>query len=256
MKRWSLMTALYIGVRYLGIVFSVVNILWNFPFYVTDVVRTVLYFIGLWMPVVVNAMLGVIMMTRIHAMYQRSKKNFIFLVTVFLASTIATGVMTGIGIGHASGEELILSGTHQCSFVLPAGDLRLIFETWIPTFIWEILALCLTVWIVTKHLCELRQSLAIGDCFVVLVKSHVLYFVAFAAVSCFYIGVLSPKIMYSTSTGTGIYYGVVQIAQLLQMFVLGPRLILSVRAYHAKLVSRSDEGIGMATIAFQERGKV
>ncbi|KAG0695174.1 hypothetical protein DFH29DRAFT_1005695 [Suillus ampliporus] len=83
-----------------------------------------------------------------------------------------------------------------------------------------------------------------------------LYFVAFAAVSCFYIDVLSPKIIYLTSTGTGVYYGVVQIAQLLQMFVLGPRLILNVRAYHAKLVSRSDEGIGMATIAFQERGKV
>ncbi|KAG0695173.1 hypothetical protein DFH29DRAFT_956597 [Suillus ampliporus] len=50
------------------------------------------------MPVVVNAMLGVIMMTWIHAMYQRSKKIFIFLVAVLLASTIATRVMTGIGI--------------------------------------------------------------------------------------------------------------------------------------------------------------
>jgi len=38
-----------------------------------------------------------------------------------------------------------------------------------------------------------------------------------------------------------------------QMFVLGPRLILGVREYHAKLVAKSDEGDGMASIVFQER---
>jgi len=37
------------------------------------------------------------------------------------------------------------------------------------------------------------------------------------------------------------------------MFVLGPRLILSIRDYQAKLVTNSDEGTAMSTIAFQER---
>jgi hypothetical protein len=36
------------------------------------------------------------------------------------------------------------------------------------------------------------------------------------------------------------------------MFVLGPRLILGVREYNAKLVVDSDEGTAMATIAFRE----
>jgi hypothetical protein len=35
------------------------------------------------------------------------------------------------------------------------------------------------------------------------------------------------------------------------MFVLGPRLILSVRNFNAKLVARSDEGTAMTTIVFQ-----
>jgi hypothetical protein len=56
--------------------------------------------------------------------------------------------------------------------------------------------------------------------------------------------------------GSGIYYGVFQIAQFVQMFVLGPRLVLSIREYHAKLVAISDEGTGITTIAFQERGHV
>ena len=37
------------------------------------------------------------------------------------------------------------------------------------------------------------------------------------------------------------------------MFVLGPRLILSVREYLAKLTAASDEGTCMTTIAFQEQ---
>jgi len=48
-----------------------------------------------------------------------------------------------------------------------------------------------------------------------------------------------------------IFVGVTQIAAMVQMFVLGPRLILSVREYHAELVVNSNTGIHMSTIAFQ-----
>lgn len=172
-----------------------------------------------WMPVVVNAMLGgerlscgalpyrlhwnisqVIMMNRIHAMYQQSKTMLIFLVVVFLASMIATGVMTTIVTSPVSGGklyswlqvssarthwrklvELILSGTHICLFI---GDLPLILETWIPTIVWEVLVLFLAVWIIIKHFRELRQSptgSTIKDCFAILIKGHVLYFVAWVS---------------------------------------------------------------------------
>jgi len=49
------------------------------------------------------------------------------------------------------------------------------------------------------------------------------------------------------------YGGFLQITQIVQMFVLGPRLILGVREHHVKLVAHSDEGTGMASIVFQER---
>jgi len=52
--------------------------------------------------------------------------------------------------------------------------------------------------------------------------------------------------------GAEIYQGVLQIAEVLQTFVLGPRLILGVREYHAKLVANSDEGGSMASVVFQE----
>ncbi|KAG0692199.1 hypothetical protein DFH29DRAFT_551567 [Suillus ampliporus] len=138
--------------------------------------------------------------------------------------------------------------------------LNLIDEISIPTLLWEVLALCLAVWTVINHFRELRQSptgLTIGDCFMVLIRSHVQYFAIVAIVSFLYIGSLSPKIMYSVSAGiASFFFGTIQLSQALQMFVLGPRLILSVRQCHAKLVSRSDEGTGMTTIAFEVLGRV
>ena len=51
--------------------------------------------------------------------------------------------------------------------------------------------------------------------------------------------------------GAEVYGGVSQIAQVMEMFILG-RLILGVRKYHADLLAKSDEGTGMASIVFQD----
>jgi hypothetical protein len=55
------------------------------------------------------------------------------------------------------------------------------------------------------------------------------------------------------SLDTQIYFGLDHIFQLVQLFVLGPRLILGVREYHAELVAKSDTASAMTSIAFQER---
>jgi hypothetical protein len=52
--------------------------------------------------------------------------------------------------------------------------------------------------------------------------------------------------------GTEIYNAILQITKALQMFVLGPRLILGVREYHAKLVANSHAGSGIYSVVFQE----
>jgi hypothetical protein len=207
-----------------------------------------------WIPVVVNAMLGVILMMRVHAMYERSKKMLIFLGVVLLASTIASAVITGIANIGVVGEEYILSGYRMCTTAISPNEIDLTYESLISTAIWETLVLCLAIWIVIKHFRELRQSpngSTIGNFYMVLAKSHVFYFLAFVVVACLNLGAISPTISYSFSTGAVAYSSLLTIAQALQMFVLGPRLILSVREYNAKVVARSDEGTCMTSIAFQ-----
>jgi hypothetical protein len=51
--------------------------------------------------------------------------------------------------------------------------------TWMLSTVWEVLTLCLAVWIAVKHLRELRQHSPGGivdDCFTVLIKTHMFYF--------------------------------------------------------------------------------
>jgi hypothetical protein len=73
-------------------------------------------------------------------------------------------------MGWISGAY-VLSGVHQCSY---SGTIALIETTWILGMAWEILTLCLATWTAVKHF---RESTGrVGDCFTILMKTHVFYF--------------------------------------------------------------------------------
>ncbi|KIK38399.1 hypothetical protein CY34DRAFT_15090 [Suillus luteus UH-Slu-Lm8-n1] len=183
----------------------------------------------------------------------------IFLVIIFLAVNITCGIITAIALKYIVAEELIeLSGTYVCTFGFE-GDVELLISmVWTLNTAWEVLALCLSIWVAMKHFRELRRlgpsiGSTIEDCFRVLIKSHMLYFASFVGVSCLQLGYLSPELENSNSMGVEILYGGLQVLLVVQMFVLGPRLILSVREYYAKLMAESDAETSMISIVFQER---
>ncbi|KAG1784727.1 uncharacterized protein HD556DRAFT_1451473 [Suillus plorans] len=290
-KRWSLMTVLYLIIRYIGIPFSVTNIL-GMPhalpvFHFSDqrhtenmasvsltdavsilhpshsyaintliCVSTITNHAVNGTNVALTTMLGVIMISRLHAMYQESRAMLIFLVIIFLAVNIACAVIMVIALKYLVGGELIISGAHMCSYELEGNDPLLISMISVLNSVWEVLVLCLSVWIAVKHFRDMRRlGLSTGskivDCFKVLIQSHVLYFASFVGVSCIQLVYLSPNLN-ANSIGDQVLDGAVQILSVVQMFVLGPRLILSVREYHAELVECSDAEITMNTIIFLE----
>jgi len=53
--------------------------------------------------------------------------------------------------------------------------------------------------------------------------------------------------------GAETYVGILQISSVVQVVVLGPHLILSIRQYNAEVVAESDEATDMTSIAFQQR---
>ncbi|KAG2092658.1 uncharacterized protein F5147DRAFT_779596 [Suillus discolor] len=255
-----------VWLRYGGIIYAVLDMPANIPtVYVTDggrvtfsifLIECIFFNFEQWcIFTIANIILGVIMITRLHAMYQRSRKMLIFLVVFFLTVTITSGVITVIRSIHLTGEELVLSGAYQCSY---EGDSFLLSAiTWILGTVWEALVLYLSVRIAIKHFRERPSTgLIIEDCFTVLIKSHVFYFASFVAVAALYMSLLSPNLRNGISAEDALYHGVVLLSSLLQMFLLGPRLILSVREHSTRLVDDSDGATAMTTIAFQERTPV
>ncbi|KAG2107516.1 uncharacterized protein F5147DRAFT_837398 [Suillus discolor] len=210
----------------------------------------IMYELWYWMTVLVFAMLWVISVTRLYAMYQGSRKILILLIVTLLVVNIfdvVAGVLENL---QTSGEEFILSGTYQCSINYGEDVLLLNSISWIVSISWEVLVLSLAVWIAVKHFRELRRHSAggiIGDCFTVLMKTHVVYFASCVAVSCTCI------ILDFSPISSMTFSGFLQILIVVQMFVLGPRLILGLREFNAKLVADSDAATGMISIVFQER---
>ncbi|KIK36110.1 hypothetical protein CY34DRAFT_539568 [Suillus luteus UH-Slu-Lm8-n1] len=153
---------------------------------------------------------------------------------------------------------MILSGTHTCYYEYE-GDVQPLISTIAMLYtVWEVLALSLSIWIAVKQFRDLRRlspstGSIIGDCFRVLIQSHVLYFASFVGVSCLELGYLSAEVEDLFSKGAQMLEGAFETFLVIQMFVLGPRLILSVRANHAKIVAGSDAETCMNSIVFQER---
>ena len=82
-------------------------------------------------------------------------------------------------MGWTLSAELLLSGIPQCASEFIGDAAFLTQMAWILTTAWEIFAVCLAIWIAVKHFRELeRPSIgwAVGDCFKILVETHVFYF--------------------------------------------------------------------------------
>ncbi|KAG2135143.1 hypothetical protein DEU56DRAFT_981231 [Suillus clintonianus] len=221
---------------------------------------TILWVMQNCMPAVVIVILGVVMIIRLHAMYLGSRKMLIFLIVVFLALTIATGVILTVCTSLMGiPEEYVLSGMYQCGYTHSGENVPFLINVdWVLVtgLIWEVLTLSLAVWIVIKHFHEMRQQSTrwnVKDCFTVLIKTHVFYFAAFVLFSCFTFSELSPKLWNISSVGVQIYGGVIPVLSTVQLFVLGPRLILDIRAYNAQVLVNSDEETVMTAIVFHER---
>ena len=73
-------------------------------------------------------------------------------------------------------SELVLSGSYLC---VGENNQLLTAATWRLGTVWEVLVLCLAVWVAVKHFRELQRpptGWTVGDTFEVLTKTHVLYF--------------------------------------------------------------------------------
>jgi len=78
-------------------------------------------------------------------------------------------------------EEIVLSGTYMCDYSTNRDSGLLRDVAYICGIVWEVLALCLAVWVGVQHSREMERPWSrwtVVDCFTVLIKTHVHYFIA------------------------------------------------------------------------------
>ncbi|KAG1795303.1 uncharacterized protein HD556DRAFT_377275 [Suillus plorans] len=197
-QRWSVMTVMYLGVRYLGILYVTVTTLASVPtISLTDTVNVSLFGMCATRG---RSLAGFVRRDYLYRMeldwycdicdaVGHHHHSVACYVSIQKDPDIShchlpgcqhfNGVVTIMASMHTSGEELILSGTYQCQMKYAEHVIFLLSICWILATVWEVLTLSLAVWIAVKHFRELRQHSAggiIGDCFTVLMKTHVVYF--------------------------------------------------------------------------------
>jgi len=67
----------------------------------------------------------------------------------------------------------------MCAYELDGIEVLLVDISWILGTAWETLVLSLAVWIAIKHFRQLQQTStgwAVGDCFTILIQTHIFYF--------------------------------------------------------------------------------
>jgi len=116
------------------------------------------------------SIMQVIMIAWLHAMYQRSRMVLIFIVVIFLAIRITDVVILAILTMQISGGKLssfmnfqvhqahwqvpveyILSSTYLCMIDYTGDFIFMDSMISILDTVWEVLTLCLVVWIAVKH---------------------------------------------------------------------------------------------------------
>ncbi|KAG2075297.1 hypothetical protein BDR04DRAFT_33208 [Suillus decipiens] len=95
-RRWSLMSIMYLAVRYAVMPYGITIMLASLPSVsLTDTVSSTAYFALNWITLSIDTVLCAITITRLYAMYQRSRKMLVFLIVIAASFAIVGGVTSG-----------------------------------------------------------------------------------------------------------------------------------------------------------------
>ncbi|KAH7910976.1 hypothetical protein BJ138DRAFT_1151771 [Hygrophoropsis aurantiaca] len=258
----SLMSLLYVVVRYLGIT-TIIFLDYQLIYMIivdgdlplTEPVRLRLYDLQTWGPFVTGIASDGIMILRLYAMYEKSRKILIFLLVCFVARVVALAVILGLATGPGSGisaTEYLLSGTYFCSV---APNITFVNFTLVPTLFFELILFALASRCFVRHAAELRRSShgwRMNECMKVLLRDSILFFVMNLAAGGGNVAIWINQ----SANGSYIYAGIGNTFLGIEPFLLAPRLVLSFRAYHEQLVVDSDMATQMESLVFQARGRV
>ncbi|KAF8837583.1 hypothetical protein BDN67DRAFT_178117 [Paxillus ammoniavirescens] len=241
----SLMSCLYITVRYLGIVLAITNALWGSTIDMPELVRIDTFKFMNWGSYVYTLAVEVTMILRTCAMYNQSRRLRYFLLVLFIPVVVVEFVLSVLYFGPNNGmhvTEIALPGTEVCASNFSLSP-RLYICFSLPGIVFDGI---LAIFAIARAIPYMQRSpggCRTNVCMQVLARDSVFYFLGNFAYRSFN---LIPLTSLPSS-----YQTIGQVFCSVEPFVVPPRLVLSFRSCFAKLVAESEAGSQLETILFQ-----
>ncbi|KAG1734037.1 uncharacterized protein EDB91DRAFT_619767 [Suillus paluster] len=179
-RQWSLMTYLYLAVRYLGLFLALVCAFWGGLLYMPERVSYVLALLMEWGFSAYFCLAEVILICRLYALSNQSRVILYVLLGLFIpivALSIGMDVFLYSRPAAFSVKEIITPQAKYCTSSFNMGPMPAIYAS-IPILIYDIFLVVLAVTILVKHLKERREIRMRPNIYVLMiVRYHIIYFV-------------------------------------------------------------------------------
>ncbi|KAH7913305.1 hypothetical protein BJ138DRAFT_647534 [Hygrophoropsis aurantiaca] len=239
-RQWSFMTALYLIARYPGSLCVIGTTALNMCINWTYSVNVNMYLAIGWAENIFLVTMQAILVIRVYALFNRSKKVLVFLVTSYVLQATATFVITGlivnkrvldgyvISVGPAIGSVTQSLNENPSAFPDTIDD-----DGTILSMVFDSILMIFALWAFVKHALEaktLNGGWSINVLVRTLVADHLLYFI------CNVIWLsLSLATTYSTELNAFglLLYSIFSVFDAL-VVVAGPRMVISLRTTENK----------------------
>ncbi|EIW77398.1 hypothetical protein CONPUDRAFT_146358 [Coniophora puteana RWD-64-598 SS2] len=230
-SRFSLINMLYILLRHLGILYSLLELsFFVFGTRMSDKVRYVLFLVSMSFQVVVIGALQAMMILRLHALYSGSTKMLYFLLSSYILQSIvsvAASIVLYGPHGQTIMSDLMQNSAWICGNLLSSSAFWAGTLSQLTTLAYEAVILALTLYCYVRNwatACRLR-----GLAFV-LVRDNVLYFLLLlTALSLEITSFESWAGAQRTSENGLVYLCVSDVIVITATCIFGPRMVINIR---------------------------
>ncbi|KAG1819150.1 uncharacterized protein BJ212DRAFT_74348 [Suillus subaureus] len=180
-RQWSVMTYLYLAVRYFGIFLAMICSYWGGLFYIPETVSHVMFLLMQWSYSVYFCLAEVILIWRLYALYSQSKPLLYVLLGLFLpvvATYIGVDIFLWSRPSAISVQEIAVTpNIKYCTTVFHVGPMPAVYAS-IPIICYDIFLVVLAIIVLARHLRERKGLRMKPNAYVVMiVRYHVMYFI-------------------------------------------------------------------------------
>ncbi|KAG2144258.1 hypothetical protein DEU56DRAFT_236304 [Suillus clintonianus] len=228
-RPWSLMSCLYLVVRYLGLSLAILWGIWGGMLYMPEQVSYDLVVVLEWGTSVYFCFAEAILIWRLYALCNQSKLLLYVLGGSFLpivALLIGTDIYLYSRPNAFSVVELVTPNTKYCTFSFNMGPMPAIYTS-IPIVCYDIFLVILAVVTLVRHLKERREyRMRPNSYMVMIVRHHIMYFILNLTNQILMVIIWAHIPTAATALSTFFNSTV--------PFILAPRLIISIWDTHAQ----------------------